>query len=231
MTKVFLTSCTQKNDDDFISLPISKSLTKLNRIYSYSEHILLTNHIVTENTRGLGICYNEALIEARSLKNDIGIFVHDDCYILDSFVIEKLEEGFKKFDVIGVAGSTKFELKSPVCWHNSPRETWAGSVEHPATNGKDNDGFYTSAFGVTPKRVAVIDGLFIAMNLNTCKDLKFRENYGFHFYDLALSLDANKMGLKVGVINIHTSHLSHGGYNTDSWRIAEQQFINDYKKC
>lgn len=224
-----IVSCTKEKqltqNDTRPLLPIEYSLRKL-----YLLNNQLSYNIHYENTEGIGIVYNKHLDQAKADGVDRLILVHDDVTILDMFMFEKLEAAFGQFDVVGVAGSTTFKLESPVCWHNAPKDTWTGAVEHPVVNKDYVSGFYMSSFGAMPKQTATIDGLFIGMNLKTIGDLRFRENYGFHFYDLGLALDANLKNLKVGVTNIYTSHNSHGGYNTPDWKEAEQKFINDFKR-
>lgn len=227
--KYRIVSCTKhkslETDSTRVWLPIECSIQKLHALCNTVDF-----YIYYENNEGIGIIYNKAIEQA--LKDGIEkiIFVHDDVTILDMFIFEKLESSFELFDIIGVAGSSQFKLESPVCWHNSPKDTWTGAVEHPVVNKEYSKGFYMSSFGTMPKQTATIDGLFIALNLKTIGDLRFRENYGFHFYDLGIALDANLKKLKVGVSNIYCSHDSHGGYNTPEWRDAEQKFIKDFKR-
>lgn len=65
----------------------------------------VTRHIVYENQEGLSVVYNRFL-NARDSKNLI-VFVHDDVRIQDLFFVEKLDQAFDSFDVIGVAGNQR----------------------------------------------------------------------------------------------------------------------------
>ena len=66
-------------------------------------------HLRTENrgpaAMGLGEAYNAA-IEALPAEG-IVLFVHDDLFIHDWFVAERLWEAMLRFDVVGLAGATR----------------------------------------------------------------------------------------------------------------------------
>ena len=89
-----------------------------------------------------------------------------------------------------------------------------------------------TVFGPTPSRVAIIDGLFIAVKLKNVLDVgwKFNENFSFHHYDISSCLDANKLKLKVGVVPINVVHDSPGlsDYNNKSYQESEKKFLQLY---
>lgn len=233
--KYLIASCTKQSPSKTFPsenpFPLMESFKKLDKIYHIvKDNIEIGYRVEFENKEGLSKMYNIFIEDAIKQGYDRIIFAHDDVCILDMFMCEKLEEAFKTYDVIGLAGSVKFGLKSPVCWHNSPREGWSGAVEHPAVNGDPDSGWNTVGYGPSPRRVAVIDGLFIAVNLKKLGNVRFREKFLFHFYDIGFSLDCNTAGLKVGVTNIHVSHNSHGSYSSTEWKRAEQDFIKEFAK-
>ena len=194
--------------------------------------------IFLDNKKGLSECYNEAIeimiesVKAGAIPEDsILMFVHDDLYISDIFLKEKLEKAMETYDVVGVAGSSDFSLnRERIGWHISPKESWAGFVEHPYTNSVD-DQTYMSYFGPTPKNVAVIDGLIICVKLKSLIDnnIRFQEQYKFHLYDTAFCLECLKKQLKIGVINLHVYHLSHGlGLNSEEYLEGEKLLRKQY---
>jgi len=198
------------------------------------------NKIFLDNKRGLSECYNEAIedifgdVKVGHVPEDsILLFCHDDLYISDIFLKEKLLKAMETYDVVGVAGSSDFSLnRERIGWHISPKSSWAGFVEHPYTNGVDGQ-TYMSYFGPTPKDVAVIDGLIICVKLKSLIDnnIRFQEQYKFHLYDTAFCLECLKKQLKIGVINLHVYHLSHGlGLNSEEYLEGEKILRKQYSK-
>ena len=59
--------------------------------------------------------------------------------------------------------------------------------------------------------------------------MKFNENYQFDFYDMAFSLDAYKMGMKVGVEPVLLTHLSRGeGIKKPEFLESQNKFLEEY---
>src|SRR6478736_3367744 len=69
-----------------------------------------------KNDKPLTVRYNEAIRDALNDDTDCLILVHDDV-TLEEDPIPKLEKLFDRFDLVGVAGTKKIELKSPALWH------------------------------------------------------------------------------------------------------------------
>ena len=63
----------------------------------------------TENTDSLSVQYNKA--KKYYDQYDAIIFLHDDVFITDAFLIEKLQVAFAQFDVVGLAGGADISLK------------------------------------------------------------------------------------------------------------------------
>ena len=76
---------------------------------------------VFANTRGLPEIYN-ARIDAPDAA-DLLVFVHDDVWIDDYFLAERVIEGLKAYDVIGVAGNRR-RLPGQPAWAFA--DTWPG---------------------------------------------------------------------------------------------------------
>ena len=189
----------------------------------------------TSNTDGLSKVYNNAIYNDISKKDawyDCYVFVHDDVYIDDAFVFDKIEDGFQEYDIIGVAGALNPVVREPALWHlMSKREDWRGAAGHFSP---DNSQIAITSFGPMPSKVDVIDGVFLAVN--RAKAIKaqwrFNENYTFHHYDISSTLDAGKRGLVCGVLPIHIVHKSPGLMDMNEPRFQENQmkFLNEYKK-
>lgn len=220
MKKILLVCATQKNEEDFWA----DTTTGM----SVKRHIECKNIDETEiafsNSKGLCEVYNQFLIE--KYKDYIILFVHDDIIIQDINLKLKLNDAIKDFDIVGVAGTSEFGLKSPVVWHNSPKTKWSGAVGHPVAEGQ----LQVNYFGPWPRQCMVLDGLFLAINTEKILEskVKFDEQFKFHFYDLAFCVDAHMAGHTLGTWDIPLTHFSHGDYNNDEWRESENKFIKKY---
>jgi len=166
----------------------------------------------TNNKKSLAKVYNEFIHE--SMDGSIVVFVHDDFLIEDMYIRQKLEAAFRVYDIVGLAGTTgPIQVQKPALWHlMAPRETYRGAVAH--YTGKEGEERFMTPFGVTPSRVLLTDGVFLAVDVGRLlkKGVKFDESNParFHYYDLDLCLQANKYGLRVGVWPIWGTHRSHG---------------------
>jgi GT2 family glycosyltransferase len=212
-----------------IATPLSKSdfqekaaiaitLDKLNCDYE----------VIYENKEGLTKVYNRFITEDNKGKKLI--FIHDDVIVEDLFIFEKLDLAFEKFDIIGLAGATKCDLNAQImAWHlMAPRESYVGEVAH--SKGGIN---WTTVFGQTPARALVIDGLFIAVNVDILLETgtRFDEDFDFHHYDISFCLQANKNKLKIGVYPIRVVHFGLGdSMNSPEWVENAKKFKEKYTK-
>jgi GT2 family glycosyltransferase len=206
------------------------SNTKLGPSLALHEKIGNVDKIIIEgnNTDGLCKVYNRYFKE--EYKDYIVVFVHDDVEINTIDLKRKLNAAMEKYDVVGVAGSANHSLKSLVLWHNSPREAWSGAVEHPISENSNT--IQTNFFGPYPRDVITLDGLLLAVNMGKALEveLRFDEQFDFHFYDLDFSVAAFQKGLKVGTWNINTTHYSHGDFRNAVWAANEQKYIEKWKQ-
>jgi GT2 family glycosyltransferase len=234
-----IVTCTQK---------IGKEVDETSLIRSIKEQNFDLKCVVYEgNIYPLSREYNMAIKQALIDDVDCLILVHDDV-ILEEDPIPKLEKLFDDYDLVGVAGTSKIELKSPALWHfmgggfengNNPSNLH-GRVQHIVERYPDNGGMQTGMvykekietnFGFYPHRVVMIDGVFMALNRKAMETVRFDEGNpcGFHFYDLDFSLNAHLNGLKVGVGDILITHESPGLREfTEDWRNGERWFISKY---
>jgi hypothetical protein len=182
------------------------------------------------NIESLAKVYNKEL--TLNNKDKIVLFVHDDVVIEDLFLVDKLNEAIQQFDIIGLAGiKAPIALKSPALWHlMGPPTQYSGAVAHFEKNGPRR---FMTSFGPTPERVVLLDGVFLAINIERIleKGLKFDESNPakFHFYDLNFCLDANKLGLKLGTWPIWVTHKSHGLEQTSKdWLVGQDYLLKKY---
>lgn len=181
------------------------------------------------NTDHLAVVYNRAIDKALEENWDALVLVHDDV-TLDHDPRPKLRTLFDKFDMIGVAGASAVEIKSPALWHLMGGGFGSGKLHGAVAHGSSEKKSMT-AFGPYPRRVVMLDGVFMAMNRKAMECLRFDEECPskFHFYDLITSLSAHKQGLKVGVGDIIITHESQGlSEFTEDWKAGEKYFLNKF---
>jgi len=204
-------------------------------------------NFATENSHGLAKVYNVFLDQALKDDRDCVILVHDDVY-LEHNPIPKLEKLFDDYDLVGVAGCSRAEIKSPALWHimgggfYNGREpcNLHGQVQHIVERQPDNGGMQVGIvykekvltnFGYLPHRVVMIDGVFMAFNKKAIEQLRFDEDCpsDFHFYDLLCCKKAIELGLKIGVGDVMITHASPGlrEFSSD-WREGEKYYLSKY---
>jgi hypothetical protein len=219
-----------------VCVATQKHLPEHTTIYKSLVKFELDGKYAVSNFESLALAYNLAITKA--LKDDVDclILVHDDV-ILEENPIQKLERLFDEFDLVGVAGASKIELKSPALWHlmgggfNSGN--LHGCVQHFRKGPLYQMQKDLSNFGTYPHKVVMIDGVFMALNRYAMENMRFDEDCPckFHFYDLISSLDFHLRGGRVGVGDILITHESPGLREfTDEWREGESYFLNKYNK-
>ena len=200
------------------------------------EHILYTGaytncSVKKNNKENIGKHYNKVLDMAVTEGYDTAILMHDDVQVDDFAWPDKLEEAFKEYDVVGLAGAKQVEIKQPALWHlMSKQEDWSGAVAHPAN---DKQIFMTN-FGPTPARCLVLDGLFLAVKVSSLTpEIRFDENIPgiAHHYDIDFSLNANKHKLKLTTWPIWAIHKSPGLDRPDpQFAHSEKYFLDKWVK-
>ena len=222
---IAIVSCTQHSD--YKETLLYKSLVKLEK--STNGMFLDKLQFVTKNKTGLSEAYNKFLTKNYSQI----LFIHDDMWIDDAGFLTKLEEGHKQYDIIGLAGGLNPVIKAPALWHIMCGGFHGNNLRGFAGHYLP-DGITTSItnFGPSPARVAIIDGVFISVNVNKTKEVNwmFNENYTFHHYDISSCIDANKKKLKIGVVPILSYHNSPGLRDINDKTFVENQtkFLQEY---
>lgn len=178
---------------------------------------------INNGEKSLSKIYNEILEESQS---DIVILCHDDIYFDTNAWYSKVIKNFEKnnFGIIGLAGTT-FLPASGMWWEN--RRKMCGIVNHE-NQGRKWESKYSSNFGNEIKEVAIVDGVFIAINKNRIKTNFIESFAGFHFYDLPFCLENYIKGVKIGVCtNIRITHKSIGQTN-QQWEDNRKLFEKKY---
>jgi len=186
-------------------------------------------NIEDNNTKkGLSQYYNECIEKFKD--SDCIVFVHDDVDIISSDLLYQLREGFKRFDVIGVAGCVNPKILDRNLWHwmAGDRSNCRGIAGHPYSDSE----FFVTSFGPTPSRVVIIDGVLMAIKTKKIYNsgIRFDEQFRFHHYDIDFSLTCNTKKAKIGVWPILINHQSPGLKDFDTtWNESNQKFIDKWK--
>lgn len=214
--------CSITREKDFNNTKLGQSqFTKLSKSLFFTE----TNN---NNKKGLSQFYNECI--DRFKDKDAIVFIHDDVDLVSYDIVQQVKRGLEKYDVIGVAGCVNPKIIEKNLWHwmAEDRSNMRGFAGHTATQ----DSFVITSFGETPSRVAILDGVFLAMNVKKLiqTNTRFDEQFNFHHYDIDFSLTSNKNKLKLGVWPILINHSSPGLREFhQGWVDSNQKFINKWK--
>jgi Glycosyltransferase like family len=210
-------SCTQRTQADFLSQSaLGRSLQRL----AFDNRVSAS--IAFENRNGLPMMYNQRLTAADS--PEILIFVHDDVWLDDYFIVDRVCAGLEHFDILGVAGNRRRTPNQPI-WSlvvsvaeskvivDSP-EYLSGAIAHG-----ENPFGTVSSFGVCPADCQLLDGVFLAVRKSRLleRNVAFDGRFNFHFYDLDFCRTAIQNGLRVGTWPISMTHQSGGSIYSNQW--------------
>ena len=186
------------------------------------------------NTRSITEVFNEA-IEFSKDNPAILVFVHDDVLITDFFWDKTVRLGLDKFDIVGLAGTTRRNpkqcgwallTKDPDTYEES--QYLSGVVSHGTTFPPQNIG----NFGEVGKTCVLMDGLFLATYSRTLIDnnLRFDERFKFHFYDLDFCRQAEEKQLTMGTIPVTVVHGSVNKPYGQDWYEMYDDYLNKWKE-
>ena len=226
MKDILLVSATRKTAAEFEeSSPLSASIIKLQE---RSKRV--TSQIVCENRDGLSAVYNRFLNPRHSKK--LIVFVHDDVSIEDLFFVEKLDQAFESFDVIGLAGNQRPDPED-LSWFD-PRQPLSGFVAHPSPEQSApfaRQTLVVSSYGPTPASCCLLDGCFLAVNTEKvlAAECSFDEQFDFHFYDLDFCKSCVERKLRLGTWPLWVVHQSGGAFGSPQWNHAAEKYQNKWK--
>lgn len=194
----------------------------------------LVPRVAFANRRGLPEVFNER-IEAAS-GDDHLVFVHDDVWLDDHFLADRVIDGLRAFDVVGVAGNRR-RLPLQPAWAFSGKNTegrlvWddkqflSGAVAHGARPFGA-----VSVFGPTPAECELLDGVFLAARRSVlrAKGVRFDPLFDFHFYDLDFCRGARAAGLRLGTWPIAMTHQSGGAFGSARWVEMHRKYLEKWR--
>jgi hypothetical protein len=189
----------------------------------------LTAHIAFANERGLPEVFNPRIAATDSA--DILVFTHDDVWIDDFYVADRVIGGLQEFDVIGVAGNRRRVPQQPgwpfvdctFAWDD--KANLSGRVAH-ATSAFGSIAWY----GDVPTACELLDGVFLAAKKQvlTTLGVLFDTRFDFHFYDLDFCRTARQRGLRLGTWPICLTHQSVGSFDTRPWNAAYRAYLDKW---
>ena len=182
---------------------------------------------------GLPVVYNKAL-EASDIA-EILVFIHDDVWIDDYFFADRIADGLRVFDIIGVAGNRRRVARQPSWLFGAPgpdnvftkdRENHSGAVAHGKTPFGSVD-----YYGETPAECELLDGVLLAAKRDALRRsaVRFDERFDFHFYDMDFCRTARAAGLVLGCCAVAITHGSVGtGLGKPDWRRNYQKYLQKW---
>lgn len=179
------------------------------------------------STEGLPAFYNRA-IEALPESGQV-VFLHDDIYLHDWFLTERLQEAFQHFDVVGLVGSINPAADQPSATHTLDAALrparCSESGETGVLNHFDPQRIMPDVYGSTPQRCGLLDGCFLACRLESLRStgLRFDPAFAFHCYDADFCRSALALGLHLGTWPIACTHGSPGNFSS-AWIQAAEMF-------
>ena len=212
-------SATRGTAAQFQSEPLGASLARMSR------DPRLRARVAFENSRGLSDVYNGA-IEAADASEYL-VFVHDDVWIEDFYFADRVIEGLRHFDVVGVAGTTTRYPGQTAWWfvNGKPdaRRFLSGGIGHGnAPMSK------VTFYGLLPARCELMDGVLLATKRDTLRSsaVRFDSQFTFHFYDIDFCRSARAAGLGLGTWPISMTHRSKGDITApDLWDAASRAYL------
>lgn len=213
--KLLIVTATRVAPNPFVeSTPLGRSMRRL------SFDTRLQARPTFNNIAGLPEVYNRQIREEN--RENFLLFVHDDVWIDDCFVYDRVLEGLEAFDVIGLAGSTRRVSHQPAWRFTSPdpfipedRRYLSGVVADGGQPwGKP------SRYGPPGLECRMLDGVFLAARCKTLLDaeVRFDERFAFDFYDMDFCRSAEAANLSMGTWPIAVTHTSGGKFGSGSWR-------------
>ncbi len=222
-------AATRKSDDEFwTGSALGVSLKRLAR------DSRLVPHIAYSNRRGLPDIYNER-IKAGG-EHDVLLFTHDDLWLDDFFVVQRVLDGLRAFDVIGVAGNRRRVARQPAWLFNGRNAEGRFVWDHPNLSGGIGHGKSpfgpVSLFGPVPAACELMDGVFLATRRSTLASagVLFDPQFDFHFYDLDFCRSARAAGLRLGTWPIAMTHQSGGAFGGEGWNQKYRQYLEKWRE-
>ena len=214
-TKIEIVVATRYSEQDFwTQSALGKSLMR----FSFDTRIQY--RVTHSNFLGLPSIYNSAI----SVTSDetILVFIHDDVWLDDYYLVDRIVSGLQQFDVIGLAGNVTRSEAQP-SWRYlfiDGKPIW-DDLEN--CSGRIGLGIPPLSqvinWGIVPAKCELLDGVFLATKATTLKqnNIFFDERFDFHFYDMDFCRSVRAKNLSLGTWPICVTHESDGVLFSEPW--------------
>ena len=189
----------------------------------------ISAQVACSNRRGLPEVYNARIAAANGV--EAIVFTHDDVWLDDYFIADRVLEALRTYDVIGVAGNRRRVPGQPG-WlftdANFTRDN-AANLSGAVAHGKQPFAG-VNRFGPVPADCELLDGVFLAANLRALreKQVGFDPRFDFHCYDMDFCRTARERGLRLGTWPICITHQSPGAFGTEAWEKNFRAYIEKW---
>lgn len=231
MEKIRFVCATRASSADFASCALGQSLSSMQVLPMFELRLF------AENTASLGEVYNIAIDEAHS-QPAILVFIHDDVFLPDFFMVTQIYASLQHFDVVGVAGNKSRIPRQPGWYYREidasgkkiadHRSNLSGGIAH----GKQYPEVRFDFFGPPCQPCKLLDGVFLMARSQTLlqTDVRFDPQFDFHFYDVDFCRQAELKGLRIGTWPISLIHQSMGNFTAQSWLDCYQRYLCKYNE-
>jgi GT2 family glycosyltransferase len=177
--------------------------------------------VAYSNHRPLPDIYNQRI--AASEPDAVLVFVHDDVWIEDYYLAQRLVETLEKYDVVGIAGNRE-RVPKQTFWSSTGNASLSGSI----AQGRFSLGQVTR-FGPTPAECELLDGVLLAARRSVLQasGVLFDPRFDFHFYDMDFCRTARAKGLRLGTWPIAITHQSHGDWG-ERWATKRALYLEKW---
>ncbi len=199
-----------------------------------NEHELTIIPYENDGSMSLTATYNDLWECAESFKDAVFVFIHDDIHFKTKNWGKQILDLFNNnaIDIIGVAGTDTlqkhgnwirdkdFNFADPCIW---------GKVWH-LRKGEEELSDYTSPIKKCAElqAAAVVDGVFIAFNPDTC--VKFDEYFDkFHFYDVSFCVENFLAGKRIAITETISILHESEGTTSDIWEENRLKLAEKYR--
>lgn len=220
-------SATRSTESDFWThAPLGQSL----KIWLREDGIRAD--IRFENSAGLPEVYNRHLQTQGD--TDIHVFLHDDVWLNDPLLLQKIRSGLRRFDMIGVAGNRRRIPRQPAWLFSHQDENGQFVWDFAHLSGVISHGrpgaHAPMIYGPSAQACELMDGVFLAVRGDYVQALKLRfdERFRFDLYDLDFCRTARKHGLSLGTWPIDLIHESTGNFSKESYERQSRDYFEKW---
>lgn len=197
----------------------------------------LQTTVVCSNQSGLPTIYNKVISQENA--GSILLFLHDDVWINDLWLSQRLHEGLLRYDVLGVAGNRQRVPNQPAWSFPKRSGQWdtadnlLGQVAHCTEKDKMHHATAkVSRYGNARRGPArLMDGVLLAARCDVLlrSGVRFDERFLFHFYDLDFCRTAEQRGLRLGVWPMAITHASAGRFGGQDWLASYGSYVGKWQ--